>query len=465
LRPVEWEGGGMSQLASTLDDVADFVRRFVVLGEAERDALALWVAHTHAIEAADATPYIAVTSPEPESGKSLTLDVLALLVREPLPTVNISDAALFRAVHELKPSLLMDEMDAVFGQRAREREELRGLLNSGYRRGQTVVRMGGAKMDKLQRFELFCPKVFAGLGELPETIRSRSIIIRLQRRARDEHIEGFRYRDAAEAARPIFRSLVALAAQHTDELREARPSMPDELGDRARDTWEPLLAIADHAGGAWPSRARAGALRLSAAKPPDEYSRGVELLAAVRSAFETTGADRLSTARLIEVLAADAESPWADWGGSGAIPPRSLASLLRRYGIRSGTIRLPGESTPKGYKREQFAEAWKRYLPAASDVHSAPIRHNATTGIVGPDTSESQSPQMPLVADPGLPADAHAEAVVAGVADRRQVPGDSGFRELLNRAFEAGHITERERHERRLLHDLIVRSSGFEEAA
>src|SRR4051794_7858052 len=175
-----------------LDDLVTFVRRFVVLSGAQADAVALWTLHTHAFDAADVTPYLAITSAEKRSGKTRLLEVLELLVRAPLPTSNISDAALFRAIAELSPTLLFDEVDAIFGPKARDREDLRGMLNAGYRRGAVARRMGGPKMTTLEAFPVFCAKAFAGIGELPDTLRDRSIRLRLERRTREETIERFR---------------------------------------------------------------------------------------------------------------------------------------------------------------------------------------------------------------------------------------------------------------------------------
>ena len=135
----------MSETAKLLDALGAFVRRFVVLSEAQAAAIALWIAHTHAFEAAETTPYLAVTSGMKRSGKTRLLEVAELLVREPLPTANISDAALFRAIGAKEPTLLMDEVDAIFGPKARDREDLRALLNSGYRRGVVVYRMGAPR--------------------------------------------------------------------------------------------------------------------------------------------------------------------------------------------------------------------------------------------------------------------------------------------------------------------------------
>src|SRR5262249_32382041 len=125
------EAEGMSG-ALLLDDLARFVGRFVVLSKAQVDAIALWIVHTWAIASAEVTAYLWVSSPLKRSGKTLLVhDVLALLVRSPLPTVNISDAALFRVVAEQTPTLLFDEIDAIFGAKAREREDLRGLICGG----------------------------------------------------------------------------------------------------------------------------------------------------------------------------------------------------------------------------------------------------------------------------------------------------------------------------------------------
>jgi integrase len=64
--------------AILLDDVVAFIRRYVVLTDVQADTLALWTAHTHAIDAAETTPYLAITSPEKRSGKTRLLEVLEL---------------------------------------------------------------------------------------------------------------------------------------------------------------------------------------------------------------------------------------------------------------------------------------------------------------------------------------------------------------------------------------------------
>jgi hypothetical protein len=422
----------VTDLDLTLEAVAKFIRRFVVLSDDQVVALALYVVHTHAYEAAEATPYVSATSAEKRSGKTRLLEVLELLVGNPLPTSNISDAALFRAIAERKPTLLFDEIDAVFGAKARDREDLRGMLNAGYRRGAVALRMGGANMRTLEAFPVFCPKVFAGIGELPDTIRDRCIRIRLERRTRDERIERFRRRDVVEEAEPIHQSVESLAAFHADALAYARPVLPDELDDRAQDCWEPLLAIADLAAGEWPVRARTAAVALSTGEERGEESLGARLLQDIYDVFEGNGTLRYPTADLISELAKIEESPWGDWFGK-TISPQALGKLLKPYRIKTMPVWVDGE-THRGYKVEQFEDGWLRVLGvrrvrsvrSESPRQAAPNTPNAPNAL----PAEERKPLSPLLGEPGYPL-------------------------LVDAACQNGHLTETELADREALHRLV----------
>jgi hypothetical protein len=308
-----------------LDDIRTFVRRFVVLDDHQADTVALWVAHTHASESFGCTPYLAITSAEKRSGKTRLLEVLELLCREPLPTANISDAALFRVIDSKQPSLLVDEVDAVFGKKS-PREELRGMLNAGYRQGATTHRMGGANNTTLQTFSVFCPKAFAGIGDcLPDTISDRAIPVRLKRRTRNVTIERFRLRDVQAGGHSLRDRLADWLEPQGDYLAASRPELPDELDDRAQDVWEPLLAIADLAGGDWPARTRGAALVLSSGEERDDDSVTALLIRDINTVFVERG-DHLKTADLLEALHEIEESPWGDWY-SKPLTPHALPAV------------------------------------------------------------------------------------------------------------------------------------------
>jgi hypothetical protein len=346
-----------------LDELAGFLRGYVVMSDAQRDALALWAAHTHAFEAAEATPYLHVTSAEKECGKSRLLDALELVVARPLKSGGTTAAALARAVaQDPPPTMLLDEADNTF---KRDREyvaALMGILNDGYRRGGRTLLCLPPKWEP-SFLPVFAPKALAGIGDLPDTVASRSIRIELKRRAPGEHVERFRYRQVEADAAPLRGRLTAWCEQHLETLANARPEVPDELGDRAADVWEPLLAIADSAGDRWPERARTVAVELSAGKRAENDSIGVRLLADIQCVFDEKAADRLATSQLLDALCANDEAPWGDWYGK-PLSGRALAKLIRPYGIRPNqTVWLGQGKSAKGLKREQFEDAFSRYLP------------------------------------------------------------------------------------------------------
>jgi hypothetical protein len=352
--------------AEILESLVEFITRYVIVTPTEAIAVALWVVHSHAIDAAEATPYLSITSAEKESGKTRLQEVLELVVRKPRPTAHISEAALFRAIEGEKPTLLFDEVDAIFGAKARDREDMRALLNAGHRRGRVVLRCvgDGAKMQ-VKPFEVFCAKALAGIGELPETIASRSIPIRLKRKAKHETVDRFRPREARVLAEPL-RAATAEWVETIDSiLQNARPELPDELTDRQQDGWEPLLAIADLAGGEWPERARRAAIELANGEQTSSLSPSLVLLGAIRDAFTD---ETIASRTLIQTLAADEESPFVKWWNRDRDEPErwapgQLAKLLKPYGIKSKQ-RWIDEKNQRGYERSDFDDAWSRYVDA-----------------------------------------------------------------------------------------------------
>lgn len=359
-------------LTGTLSQVEEFLCRYIAFrGDAQSPIIALWVAHSHAIEAFDYTPYLHISSPEKRCGKSRVLDSLNLLVPQPWCAVSPSEAVIYRKIEASRPTLLLDEVDTIFtGGKDENKEGLRALLNAGFNRSATVPRCVGPQHE-IKDFPVFCAKVIAGIGRLPDTVADRSLPIVLARKTRDQTVDRFRPRDAAEFAEPIHAELAAWAgdAATIRSLRAARPTLPDSLSDRAQDICEPLLAIADAAGDDWPERARAALVALFGGGGQDD-SLGVKLLIEIRRAFSEAGTDRLSTDQALDALLLSDDGPWVGWwendirSGNRHGPATKLARMLKPYGIVSGSIRMPDGKTPKGYKSESFTDAWARYLPA-----------------------------------------------------------------------------------------------------
>jgi hypothetical protein len=354
--------GTETRLTDALDAIERLLERYVVFTNPHQAVVAtLWAAHTHAVDAAETTPYLAILSAEKRSGKTRLLDMLELVVHVPWRPVEPSDAVVYSMIEQRHPTLLLDEVDALFGSKtaAAQHEALRGILNASNRRGTPVCRveMIGRKR-RLIEFDAFGPKAFAGIGTIPDTLRDRSIVLEMRRRAPSETVARFRRRDAEPEAAPIRDALIEALAEI--DLVGSRPEIPTELDDRAADVWEPLLAIADAAGGAWPAKARRAALAVSGDRADDDESRGVRLLADIRDVFDAWSDDRIPSAELVRQLCLREESPWGDLYGR-ALTTQGLAGRLRPYGIRPAVRRVSGVPE-RTYARADFADAWSRYL-------------------------------------------------------------------------------------------------------
>ncbi|ARQ69970.1 DUF3631 domain-containing protein [Streptomyces marincola] len=357
--------------AALLDDVERFHRRFNAFpSEAAYVAVVLWDAHTHLLDAFDSTPRLAFLSPEPGSGKTRAMEVVSTLVRRPMHAISASSAALFRAVsdQEGRPVVLFDEIDTVFGPKAKDNEDLRGLINAGHRRGATIPRcVGDGGAQTVVEFPTYSAVAVAGLGGLPDTIRARSVIIRMRRRARTETVEPYRYRIHEPEGHALRDRLAKWADSVREQVEGVWPTMPEGITDRPADIWEPLLAVADAAGGDWPERARAACVYLvHAASDDDRASLGVRLLTDLRDAV-FCGADRMPTAVILERLNAMDDSPWGDLDGQ-PLNARRLSRLLREYvtadnkPIAARNIRT-GSGVIKGYHAADLDDAWNRYCP------------------------------------------------------------------------------------------------------
>jgi len=314
------------------------------------------------MDAWESTPRIAFLSAEPASGKTRALEITELLVPNSVHAVNVSAAYLFRRVgSDGGATILYDEIDTVFGPKAKENEDIRGLLNAGHRRGATVGRcvVHGKAIETVDS-PAYSAVALAGLGWLPDTLLSRSVIIRMRRRRQAERVEPYRRRIHF----PEGNGLRERIARWARTAEVAFGGLPPQIQDRDADVWEPLVAVADAAGGEWPQRARVAAVALVADSKEAEPSLGIRLLADLKSIFGEF--DRMATKSILTALVSIEEAPWSDLRGK-PLDERGLARRLNAYGIKSANIRI-GETIIRGYRKEDMMDAWSRYLPPSSDT-------------------------------------------------------------------------------------------------
>ena len=342
--------------AELLTQISITVRRFIICSQEVADAVALWAAMTWFMDVVQVAPLAVITAPEKRCGKTMLLTILGKLSARPITASNISPAALFRAIDAWKPTLLIDETDACL----RDNEELRGIINSGHTRDSAYVIRTVGETFTPTKFSTWGAKALSGIGHLSATLMDRAVVLELPRKLATESVERIRH-----AEPDLFPTLAAKLARFANDcaeaVRQARPSLPQSLNDRAQDNWEPLLAIAMVAGQGWFETATKAALKLSGSES-SSLSQGTELLGDIKEMFELNKIDRMATTDLLRGLCEDEEKPWATYDRGFPIKPRQLAAKLKDYGIYSKTIRLDFASTAKGYELDQFSEAFARYL-------------------------------------------------------------------------------------------------------
>lgn len=352
--------------AQLLDEVAGTIQRFIVLDDEQAFAAALWITQTWFIDVLQVAPLALINAPEKACGKSQLLDVMGRMSAKPISAANSSTAFLFRAVEKWTPTVLIDEADTFI----KENEELKGLINAGHTRAQAYVGRVVGDNHEPRMFKVWGAKALAGIQlekHLPDATMSRGIIFNMRRKAAHESVSNLRHAEPWLFS-DIAAKLARFAQDYSEQVRDARPDIPEELSDRDQDNWSGLLAIADCAGGEWPDKARAAAKNLSGAgdKP---VSTGNELLKDIRQVFEIKKVEKISTGDLITALCEDEEAPWSTFNWGKPISPRQLAKQLKAYGIAPVQMRMHSFGNPvRGFEFSQFDEAFMRYLNIHTDT-------------------------------------------------------------------------------------------------
>jgi hypothetical protein len=358
--------------AELLEEIHLKIAGHVVLPRWAAETMTLWVPHTFAFECRDITTYLGIESPEHRCGKSTLITILSELTQRAVVASNVSAPSFFRVITQIVPTLFIDETDTFLT----GNDELRGILNSSYfkktafvlravnlpSQNQHIVPVGlngqpaPSYNPGILRFSCWCPKLIARIGALPPTLADRCIVFRLHRKTCEEPCERLRKFDPGDLKRKCLRFVL----DHADQIAAAEPEIPRELNDRAADIWEPLLIIADLAGGRWPQLARDAAIGVAAACT-DSNPMAV-LLFDVFVQFNFAKTDRLFSSELVDRLNAYAGRPWKDLLRGKPIDDRWLARRLNPYGIRPRNLRIDGIQA-KGYYEEDMIETVRRYVP------------------------------------------------------------------------------------------------------
>ena len=382
-------------IGEILEQMAKAIERQIVCPPHAVVAIVLWSAGTYGFQGASIFPRLVFTSATKRCGKSTALATVRALVSKPVKADNVSASAMFRLVENQRPTLLIDEADTFVARS----DDLRGVLNAGYECTGAVLRCvptPDGKSFTEAAFNVYCPVALAGIGGLPDTVLDRSIVVRLERAARcggGQRRRPMRYRELEKLRGVLAPQLVAYEGAIGAAVTCGVAILSRELSDRAQDNWEPLLAIADLAGGMWPQRARTAALALSGAE--DAPSQREMLLADLHGIIGETrvvavkawqnwrssgrkGAPpavvrRIRSASMVGELLKMEHRPWPEYGKEGrGLTLAKLATLLRPFGIEPSNQRMPtltrnnptttGSEVVRTYSVAALRVAFRKYL-------------------------------------------------------------------------------------------------------
>ncbi len=386
------------QIGDLLTGIETVIKRHVILSDHAAAALAVWVLHTYTFELRDTVAYVAIESPEKRCGKTTLLSVLAAMAAKPLIASNITVGALFRSVHTCMPTLFIDEADTFMAGNS----TMRGIINSGNtRRTAYVLRLSSSKLNKvgraysravsesqrstlssqlseisqpstnnsqlpesvdsgLKKYSCWCPKVIAMIGEVPDTIADRSIVVKMARKLTSETCAPLSELDITDIKSKCARFALDMA-QFIGQSPKIRG---DGLNDRAADTFDPLFVIARLAGPDWETKLRTAATALSATA--DIENSGTGLILDIIDILTENGYEKIFTRDLLPLL--------RDGGlksqvlKPGNVNEYQISKILRHYGIKPDSVRI-GKEVKQGYLAADFRDALHRYV-SRSDIEA-----------------------------------------------------------------------------------------------
>jgi hypothetical protein len=287
------------------------------------------------------------------------------MVSRSLSTEHISNAALFRTIEKVKPTLIIDEVDTFL----KDNDDMLRLLNAGHDRNGKVIRTVGDDFEP-RSFSVAGPVIIAGIGRIPTTLEDRSITIPLRRRLKDEKITRLRSNRTAHLDK-LGRQAARWVADHIITLTNAEPILPEQLNDRQQDNWRPLIVIADAISDELGKKARKTAIAISSDDASEDDDAATMLLNDVAAIMEDKREDQTAHG-LISVLVRLDDRPWSEWRRGQPMTKTSLARLLRPFGIRPKDVR-DGAATMKKYQKTAVMEAKVRYVDKVIAISEEPF--------------------------------------------------------------------------------------------
>ena len=383
-------------LADVLAEVEETIGSYVHFQRPEDvTTVTLWIAQTHAAEYQSKFPYLGIRSAMSACGKTTLLEIVAELVRRPFISSSITAASIFRVMHQLQPTLMIDELDTFI----KDNPEFVGIMNSGHsKKAGKVVRVLGDDLT-LQYFITWGPKAYGMIGDAPDTFKSRSLTVFLERSLESDGLLPYDLENdpvLAAKLKVLARKLARFSKDNEAAIRGAKPDTAN-LINRNKDNWRPLLVFAELAGGPWTGKAHKAA---GVEDLYEEWSDQQTFLQDVRNIFHTRNIDWMTPTDIQRDLKYQKTSGWDTWGNKmGGITVKGVGQFFSQFGIKSRWQWSPAEGKAvRAYHLEDMKNVFVRFLKGvpveAADVFEA-VEANGRPVVVGGVTSGTPLTSQP----------------------------------------------------------------------
>lgn len=363
-----------------ITEIERYLSQYMVFpNEGLRFVVALWIIGTYLWPELDVFPYLTITATTKRAGKTRLLELLKFTCSNPQSMTGGTGPTMFYMIRDESPTLLFDEAERLSSEAA---GIMREAMNSGYRRGQTIPRMGEGK--KVEHWPSYCPKAFSLIGHVNDTLRDRSIIVQLRRGTPQQMDKLVRFvygRAEAEG------NAIGLAVK--EQIEENKKALLDAFdsftglsfltSDRDEELWTPLFVLCAQFA---PQRVTelqriavdvatektAEALsysELNQAGAEDQAQNEEYGLVLLRHMAEIMGSEKqITTADALTRLYEMPTAPWRKFKGTG-LTPTMMADMLAQFGLTPKPVRFgkqfkgKGQPVKRGYTRDDVQRALK----------------------------------------------------------------------------------------------------------
>jgi hypothetical protein len=357
----------MAELVAFLTDYVAFPNERIPV------VIAAWVMAAWMKEEWERFPHLSITSPTKRCGKTSLLLVLSKVVPKPKFLTSITPAALTRIIEIEQPTLLMDEAQSLKRRGSESSAAMRELLNAGIERDAVIIKnvVEGKSGWTPKEFRIYCPKVFAMIGEPDEVQADRCLPAPLTRNVKSK-LKRCRSRIVQTEGAILTEQIAAWVGANRERLSKRYETLEpiDIANDRMADLLMPLQTVLLDDEKNTQLLVQFARELDARDREPERQDLGTLLLNACREIFTDYPIQHpgkrlewCGTGWLISQLLQREEEPWDTFNRGKPINPERLASLLRDYGIRSAHNK---EKTARGYHASSFKEAWEKYLPPLS---------------------------------------------------------------------------------------------------